>query len=191
MGSAIIVTAYNFLTKAESLNIYINLFFVGVVYLVAFYSLRQKEIFPQGMELSGIVSDSTLNEQEVGGSRVKVIEDADLDQLKERLLQLMENERPYLNSELNLVRLAEQMDLSSHQLSYLINTAFGENFFNFINRYRVCKAKELLKNPDYNRFNVLVIAYEAGFNSKTAFNTTFKKMTNYTPTEYRRNNIQS
>src|SRR5690606_28387216 len=106
-------------------------------------------------------------------------------------LRLMELEKPYLNSELNLVKLAEQMNLSTHQLSFLINNAFGENFFNFINRYRVRKAKELLKDPDYDHFNVLVIAYESGFNSKTSFNNTFKKMTAYTPTEYRKNAAQS
>lgn len=191
MGSAIIVTAYNFFTKAESLNIYINLFFVAVVYLVAFYSLRQKEIFPQGMELSDVVNDNELFEKEVDLPKVKVIEDVDLKKLKERLHQLMETEKPYLNSELNLVKLAQQMNLSTHQLSYLINNAFGENFFNFINRYRVQKAKELLKDSNYDHFNVLVIAYESGFNSKTSFNNTFKKMTNNTPTEYRKSSIQS
>lgn len=191
IGSVIIVTAYNFLTKAESLNIYVNLLFVAVVYLVAFYSLRQKEIFPQGMELSDVVSDNELFEKERHGPKIKVIEEADLNKLKKRLLELMEIEKPYLNSELNLVKLAEQMNLSTHQLSYLINNAFGENFFNFINRHRVQKAKELLKNPEYDHFNVLVIAYESGFNSKTSFNNTFKRMTKCTPTEYRKSSIQS
>lgn len=191
IGSAIVVAAYNFLTKAEPLNIYINLFFVAVVYLVAFYSLRQKEIFPRGMELSDVVSGNTLIEKAQDAPKTKVVEDSELYILKERLLQLMENEQPYLNSELNLVKLAGQMGLSTHQLSYVINTAFGENFFNFINRYRVRKAKELLKNPAYDRFNILVIGYESGFNSKTSFNTTFKKMTDYTPSEYRRKRIQT
>jgi len=191
IGSATIVTAHNFLTKAGTLNVYIDLFFVVAVYLVAFYSLRQKEIFPQGMELTKVVSDHELIEEKVGETKVKVIEDRDLPTLKEKLLQLMELEKPYLNSELNLVKLAEQMNLSTHQLSFLINNAFGENFFNFINRYRVRKAKELLKDPDYDHFNVLVIAYESGFNSKTSFNNTFKKMTAYTPTEYRKNAAQS
>jgi AraC-like DNA-binding protein len=165
--------------------------FVAVVYLVAFYSLRQKEIFPQGMELSDVVSDNELFEKERHGPKIKVIEEADLNKLKKRLLELMEIEKPYLNSELNLVKLAEQMNLSTHQLSYLINNAFGENFFNFINRHRVQKAKELLKNPEYDHFNVLVIAYESGFNSKTSFNNTFKRMTKCTPTEYRKSSIQS
>lgn len=191
IGSAIVVTAYNFLTRSESLNIYVNLFFIGVVYLVAFYSIRQKEIFPQGMNLNDLVNDNTLIEQNVKTPKIKVIEDVELERLKRRLLQIMEIEKPYQNSELNLVKLAEQMNLSTHQLSYLINNAFEENFFNFINRYRVSKAKELLKNPDYEHFNVLVIAYESGFNSKTSFNNTFKKMTNYTPTEYRKSQIQS
>lgn len=191
IGAAIVVAAYNFLTKAEPLNIYINLFFVGVVYLVAFYSLRQKEIFPQGMELSEVLGEHALIEKENNTPRIKVVDDSELNILKERLIELMENEQPYLNSELNLVKLAEQMGLSTHQLSYVINSAFGENFFNFINRYRVRKAKELLENPEYDRFNVLVIGYESGFNSKTSFNTTFKRMTKHTPSEYRKNALRS
>src|SRR5690606_34264737 len=72
IGAAIVVAAYNFLTKAEALNIYINLFFVGVVYLVAFYSLRQKEIFPQGMELSEVLGEHALIEKENNTPKIKV-----------------------------------------------------------------------------------------------------------------------
>lgn len=183
IGSAIIVSVYNLSTQADSLNIYINFFFVAVVYLVAYYSLRQQEIFPRGLEFSDMISADSVPESST--PKAKIIEDDELDVLKQRLIQLMEKEQPYLHSELNLVKLAEQMDLSTHQLSYLINNTMGENFFNFINRYRVAKAKELLKNPSYDHLNVLVIAYESGFNSKTAFNSTFKKMTNCTPTAYR------
>lgn len=191
LGAAIIVAAHNVVARAESLSISINLFFVAVVYLVAFYSFRQKEIFPRGMELSDVVDDNEQTAIKAGTPKVKVIEDEELNKLKEKLLHLMDTEKPYLNSELNLVKLAEQMNLSTHQLSFLINNAFGENFFNFINRYRVRKAKELLKNPDYDHFTVLVIAYESGFNSKTSFNNTFKKITNYTPTAYRKKSLRS
>ncbi|WP_435522931.1 helix-turn-helix domain-containing protein [Chryseobacterium indoltheticum] len=91
-----------------------------------------------------------------------------------------------MDSELNLVKLADKLSLSTHQLSYIINNGFNENFFQFINKYKVEKAQELLTNQEYSHYTIIAIGYEAGFNSKTAFNTTFKKITSYTPTEYRK-----
>jgi AraC-like DNA-binding protein len=69
-------------------------------------------------------------------------------------------------------------------MSYLINSGFGENFFQFINKYRVERAKELLNIDKLSKYSILGIAFESGFNSKTTFNTTFKKFTNQTPSEY-------
>lgn len=185
IGSALLSGAYNVFTGAESLNVYINLFFLGVVYLVAFYSVRQKEIYPKGIILTEVVADHEQAADRLHVTKPKLIDDAQLAILKQRLITLMEKEKPYLDSELNLVKLADQIQISTHQLSYLINTGFGENFFTFINRYRVKKASELLRNPAYDHFNILVIGHESGFNSKTSFNTTFKKITNSTPTEFR------
>ncbi len=184
IGTVILIIGYHIFTKADTLNTYINLVFLGVVYLVAFYSIRQKEIYPKGTILPENVPDS--GDPTKNTSKNKLLSKGELDILKGKLLELMQKEEPYLDSDLNLIKLSEQMQLSSHQLSYLINTGFNENFFNFINRYRVQKAAELLKNPDYDHLNILAIGYESGFNSKTSFNTTFKKMTSYTPTEYRR-----
>jgi AraC-like DNA-binding protein len=181
--SAVLIILYSIATKAESLNIYINLYFLVVVYLVAFYSMRQKEIFPRGLIIEQTIE---MNQPEEKAAKTKLLDDTGLDNLKTRLLELMEKEKPYLDSELNLVKLAEQLQTSSHQLSYVINNGFKENFFNFINKYRVKKAEELLKNPAYDHLTILAIGYESGFNSKTSFNTTFKKITSYTPTEYRK-----
>lgn len=187
IGSALLSGAYNIFTRAEELNIYLNLFFLAVVYLVAFYSLRQKEIFPKGIILTEVDEDNGQALDGLQATKSKLIDDPQLAILKEKLIKLMDQEKPYLDSELNLVKLADHMQITTHQLSYLINTGFGENFFNFINKYRVEKASELLRNPAYDHFNILVIGHESGFNSKTSFNTTFKKITNSTPTEFRQN----
>jgi AraC-like DNA-binding protein len=160
-----------------------NLMFLLVIYNVAYFSLRQKQIFPQDeWQQSEIIS----LEEPSGEGRKKLIPDEELQAYKSRLETLMETRKPYLNPELNLIRLSELMSMAPHQLSYLINTAFSENFFQFINRYRVEKAKELLNKESMNQFSILGIAFESGFNSKTSFNTTFKKFTNQTPSEYKK-----
>jgi AraC-like DNA-binding protein len=101
------------------------------------------------------------------------------------LQQLMESEKPYLNSELTLLQLAEMLVISPHNLSEIINTRQQQNFFDFVNSYRVEKARRDLIDPTKQHLKILSIAFEAGFNSKTAFNTIFKKFTNLTPSEYR------
>ena len=68
-----------------------------------------------------------------------------------------------------------------------INNCFDENFYTFINRYRLEDCKAMLVNEKYNHLSILGIAFEAGFNSKTAFNTAFKKNTGLSPKEFKEN----
>lgn len=103
-----------------------------------------------------------------------------------RLMNLMEKDRPYVDSNLTLTQIAEKLEISPHNLSEIINTQLQQNFFDFINSFRVEKAKSDLIDLKKQHLKILSIAYDAGFNSKSSFNTIFKKITNMTPSEYRR-----
>ncbi|MDR6923751.1 MULTISPECIES: AraC family transcriptional regulator [Chryseobacterium] len=179
----IIYVVYNLSYNSVSLNFFINGAFLLVIYFVGYYSLKQKEIYPveekQREELISINNDS--DEEEI---KRKLIPDEELLKIKGLLEEVMNKKKPYLNSELNLIKLSELLSVSTHQLSYVINTGFGKNFFQYVNEYRIEYAKKLLKEAD-SKLSILGIAYEAGFNSKTSFNTTFKKLTNQTPSEYK------
>lgn len=104
----------------------------------------------------------------------------------EKLLQYMEEHKPYLNAELSLTELARQLDLSRNQLSYLINTYKNENFYTFVNTYRVDEVKQLFASPKHQHYTILTLAYEAGFSSKSSFNRIFKSITGSTPSEYQK-----
>ena len=104
--------------------------------------------------------------------------------LKNRLLDLMQNEKIYLEDDLNLPKLAQKMTISTHDLSYLLNVGFGKSFFQFINDYRIEAAKKLLASEKNDHLNMVGIAYAAGFSSKTTFYTAFKKATNQSPSEF-------
>ena len=185
-GCTILLILINLFGPIDSLNIYLNLFFLAVVYFVSYYSIKQKEIYPKGLNVNvtlGGNSNYSLNP----GVKIKLMSDHEMAEVKARLLMLMETEEPYLDSELNLVKLSEKLQVSSHHLSYVLNNGLHENFFNFINSYRVSKAKSYLTNPQYDYLTIVAIGFQAGFNSKTAFNTTFKKMTSFTPTAYKIN----
>ena len=103
-----------------------------------------------------------------------------------RLLYLMEQEKPFQKSELTLQQLSDKLSISTHNLSQVINTQLKQNFFDFVNQYRVEEVKRALGSPEKQHLKILSIALDAGFNSKTSFNTIFKKFTDQTPSEYRK-----
>ncbi len=104
----------------------------------------------------------------------------------EKLLNYMREEKPYLTSTLTLKELSERLEINPRVLSRIINEKRNQNFFDFINSYRIDDAKLILSNPAKRKMTVLEVLYGVGFNSKSVFNTTFKKYTGVTPTEYRK-----
>ena len=101
------------------------------------------------------------------------------------LKQYMAEKEPFLDPSLTIQELANQIDIPVRDLSVLINHKMDQHFFDFVNEYRIQKAMNILKNPSKKDLTVLEILYEVGFNSKSSFNTSFKKYTNLTPTAYR------
>jgi TolB-like protein/AraC-like DNA-binding protein len=101
-----------------------------------------------------------------------------------RLLDLISIEQPYLNPSISLRDLAYQVEIHPNQLSWLINENLGKKFNEFINHYRLQHFKELAINPDNAHISIIGLAYESGFNSKTVFNTFFKKEEGMTPLEF-------
>jgi AraC-like DNA-binding protein len=104
----------------------------------------------------------------------------------ESIKSYMLTEEPYLDPSLTIKSLSEKIDMPHRDLSILINQELGQHFFDFINDYRIEKAMSILKDPSKKKHTVLEILYEVGFNSKSSFNTAFKKHTGKTPTAFRK-----
>ncbi len=102
----------------------------------------------------------------------------------ERLRAYMDEDEPYLDPTLSLKSLATRLELHPNKLSWLLNHSFGKNFNAFVNFYRVERFKSLATDPDNANISLIGLAYESGFNSKTVFNTYFKKETGQTPKAY-------
>ncbi|WP_111708677.1 helix-turn-helix domain-containing protein [Lutibacter citreus] len=109
---------------------------------------------------------------------------AETEQTLQLLSEYLTTEKPYLDPELSLQKLAIGLNLPEKQLSQLINKHIGKHFFDYINEFRINDAKTLLK--DQPHLTVLEILYKIGFNSKSSFYTAFKKETHQTPTAYRK-----
>ncbi|SMG51686.1 AraC-type DNA-binding protein [Marivirga sericea] len=101
------------------------------------------------------------------------------------LNEYMKTEKPYLNPSITIQYISDEIQIPVRDLSLLINHKLGQHFFDFINAYRIENAMRILKDPEKSKMNILEILYEVGFNSKSSFNTAFKKHTGITPTSYR------
>lgn len=119
-----------------------------------------------------------------------LIEPEALPLLRKQLLGIMEAKKPYLEPELSLRTLAEQLDLPPNQLSQLLNEGFDQNFSEFVNAYRLEAFKQKVADPTKQSLTLLALAYESGFNSKTVFNTYFKKTMGQTPNQYRKSMLR-
>lgn len=103
----------------------------------------------------------------------------------DKLLSFMEKEKPFTDGNLTIQKLAEKLSIPAPHLSQTINERLGQTFSDFINSYRIQEAKMKLLDPALKHLSVLGIAEEVGFNSKSSFNSVFKKHTNMTPSEFR------
>jgi AraC-like DNA-binding protein len=151
------------------------------IILVGYYGLKQKEIFTRfPIEDNDFVTDQKRKYQNIHLSETEIAN------YTERIKVIMEQKRPYLNPELSLPELASLIDIPSYHLSRIINEKFECNFFDFINGYRMNEVKNKLTDPNFNNLSLLGIAFDCGFNSKSAFNRIFKKYTGLTPSEYQK-----
>lgn len=102
------------------------------------------------------------------------------------LVKEMEEKHYYSNHLASLADLAKRLNIPSHHLSQVLNEKMGESFYEMIARYRVDMAKTLLQSSDTQKLTIVEIAEKTGYNSKSAFNATFKKTTGMTPSAYRK-----
>ncbi len=109
----------------------------------------------------------------------------------ELILNYMEEEKPFLDHEIKQSDIADNLKMSVHLFSEVLNVCFQKNFNNFINLYRVDAAKKLMKNPKYEHYKILAIGYEAGFPSKTSFNRVFKNLVGCTPSEFQKQHVSA
>jgi adenylate cyclase len=116
----------------------------------------------------------------------------DMDKAKAVFTQLeafMATDLPYLNPALTLRSLAGQIQIHPNQLSWVLNEYARKNFNAFINHYRIEHFKKLATDPANAHISLIGLAYESGFNSKTVFNTAFKKEVGMTPSAYQKSRL--
>lgn len=145
-------------------------------YILSFYGLRQRMIYrtvyPDHEEVPA--------ERYSRSSLTKKHKEA----IKSKLLEHFSNEKPYMNPDLSMQMLSDAIKVPKHQITEVLNTDIGRNFFQFVNEYRVEAVKRLLEQKNHP-WSIEAIGYECGFNSKSTFFSVFKTFTGKTPFQYR------
>ncbi len=182
LGFLLIASFIEYLTlpKTKTWN-YDWLIISILMYIIGYAGLRQPEIFSGKPEIN--LDEKTPKKKYEKSTLTEEMTEKYLQKLK----LYIENEKPYLKNDLTLPELSEELLIPVHSLSQIINEQFNQNFFEFINSYRVEEAKKLIRQPDKQNINLASIAFESGFNSVSSFNSAFKKFAGVTPSHYRSN----
>lgn len=150
---------------------------LAVITWVTFKALMQPELF-RGVDRTLLKAEAKLGAERQAPSNGS--------QEKEKLLSYMVQQKPYMQADLTLKALAQDLAMTQRELSELINSELGVHFFDFINAYRIGAAKALLL--DDRTKTVMEVLYEVGFNTKSSFNTAFRKHVLMSPTAFRKAN---
>ena len=166
----IILSLPNLFISGSILNVFIH--------VCLYLSMR---LFPQFFEsLKKEIRKKRYEKSMLGGIDIHIIQ--------YRLMELMNEEWLYRDSEISLASMARRLSLTQHQLSQLLNEQIGLGFHDFVNTYRIKEAQRLLReNRDSN---IITICFMVGFNSKSSFNNAFKKITGMTPREFKQQHVQ-
>lgn len=172
---AFIITVIVFFVDSQPMlpHVYNYSVLLFMVFILSFYGLRQQQL-PEKLLAEALIqpyhnSNLTDNNKEL---------------IKQKIIAYLENKKAYLNPELNMDLLATALKTPKYQLTEVLNTVIGKNFFQCVNAYRVEAVKIMLTDPK-NKFSVEAIGYECGFSSKSSFYTVFKSLTGMTPIEYK------
>ena len=165
---------YSFIDKTISLAL------SYIIFVLGYHGLSKEEVFSN----LDVDIEKPIAEKEAPAEKVVTVKDPG--EIR-RMLDYINVKKPYLDENLTLTGLAEQLGTTRNQLSSIINNDLGSSFYDFINNYRVEEVKRLLTDPKNQNFTILSIAFDAGFSSKSAFNNIFKKVTGLTPSKFREN----
>ena len=148
------------------------------LYLI-FFGLKQKPIYPKREKAN------QENKQTIIIDKQKNV-NVENSKLIYKMNMIMENEKLYLNPTLSVYDLADALNITRHQISSLINNDLSMNFYQYVNKYRLEEVCKKLSEDRDNKYNLLDHALNSGFNSKSNFNSLFKKQFGITPSQYRK-----
>lgn len=153
-----------------------------IVYLGYYGVYQSKVLLPDFLLENSKVITSASSKKRI----LTNIQKEEFEVLENRLNHILKTNKPYLDEDLTLNKLAKELDTTDKKLSALLNQYMDTTFYDLINTYRVAEMKEKMQSELYRNYTLLAISYECGFKSKTSFNRIFKKEMGCSPSVYRK-----
>ncbi len=189
----ITLVIYNFIIlisafHTSSFIAHIELFRSGalltLVYVISIWGYRQNQL---NVDIEPIRLNKSVGTNDVNSGKYQTssLKEDQAKEYMDKLINFMNHSQIWKDNELTVSKLSLQTGIPKHYITQVLNENIQKNFYNFINEYRVECAKNLIKSPEHQAWSFVAIAYESGFNSKSAFYNFFKKHTGMTPTEYK------
>ncbi len=169
LSSNLTILGYDY---GQSINVFIQFALVFLVYLASIKAM----FHPDEIKFKQKVLKKPVLKVEMIGK------------IKSDLIHYMTSQQPYLNKDFNLDVAAKALQTNKYYLSQIVNDQLQKNFPDFVNEYRISVVKEKLHNSELSKYTIFGIASESGFNSKSAFNSAFKKLVGMTPSQYLESN---
>ena len=179
----IIVAIFTF-SASTQLSINAGLLSMSILVFIIYFTLMLRPKFFHEYPHPFENSESDIEEKTKYQNSTLKEHQKDMYQVK--LLEYMSQEKPYLDSELTIADFSEQLNIPSYYLSQIINERLDCNFLDFVNQYRIREAKKKLKDETLSQMTIMSLAFDSGFNSKTAFYSAFKKNVGLTPSQFRK-----
>jgi AraC-like DNA-binding protein len=153
---------------------------------ILWQALHKPNLFTGVNSTIEVIDEKVASQENTSDPTISVIETEKYDAIVLRLRDYMQQSKPFLDPSLSIDTLAKLINLPGSELSLTINRVIGQHFFDFVNLYRINLAAEMLIANEQQQKTILEILYEVGFNSKSSFNTAFKKHLLMTPSQYRK-----
>lgn len=182
----IIILAIKKIEFAEFLHPLVYLFLVFIVYIIGYDALIRKSELMDCLDTKSISNSIVSGDESYNKYEKNPLSAIKTQQIIKKIDDCIRTEKPYRNPEIRLSSFSQLIEEHPNNVSQVLNDYYKKNFYDFINMHRVDEAKLLLINPINNNITITAIGFEVGFNSKSAFYASFKKIMNTSPAQYQK-----
>ncbi|MCW3804527.1 helix-turn-helix domain-containing protein [Plebeiibacterium marinum] len=193
-NAGILISIFKFLDKPihslEHLSSGVLLVFVFVLGIFGFRQNQLTSVTNSPKISAPQIKAPAKTEEEVSDKyKHSSLKEAQANAYMQKIIDYINASAIWKDNELSIDKISAQTGIPKYYISQVLNEKVQKNFYTFINEYRIEYAMKLIKSPEHKNWSFVAIAFESGFNSKSVFNSFFKKHTGMTPTEYKNKEV--
>lgn len=182
-----------FLRRFLNVDLSLDWFYSAIplfIFYIGYHGIKQQVIFSGGSIVEEPLKPDSFQTKQVSGSdayKKSGLQPDRMQVIHAKMVQAMQSEKLYLRSTLSLHEMSDELNIPSYYITQTLSEFSKQNFYDFVNFYRIDEFKKRISEGAAENFSLLGIAFDCGFNSKSSFNRIFKNTTGRTPSEYKKN----